>query len=138
MDKFQAEKIVNNYGGAIADGEGVFRKQSTLTCSKTKIRYAFYVYIDAIINDKGCLPEKIGQDLVAAYSMLDSFIPDKEADRLNKIYEMFKSKQLNPENSEDKKQITEYFSLVTNAMRNGNYFDEINEFIDECLKEKSK
>jgi len=28
MNKFQAEKIVNQYGGAIADNEGTFRKIS--------------------------------------------------------------------------------------------------------------
>ncbi len=136
MNKFQAEKIINGYGGAIAGSEKVFKKQSTLPCSKAKIRYAFYVYIAAIIDQTGYLPKDIGENLVATYCMLDAFIPDEDAERLNKIPEKIKDRQLKAENPEDKKQIDEYFSLVANALRNGNYFDEINEYIGECYKEK--
>ncbi len=136
MNKYQAEKIINEYGGAIANNKGPFRKQSTLPCSKAKIRYAFYVYIPAIINELGQLPQDIGQNLVATYSMLDCFISDDEADRLNRIPEMIKNKQLNAEKPDDEKQIKEFFSLVTNALRNGSYFDEINEYIGECYKDK--
>jgi hypothetical protein len=68
--------------------------------------------------------------------MLDSFVPDEDAERLNKIPEMIKSKQLNSEKAEDKKRIEKYFSLVPNALRNDNYFDEINDYIRECYKEK--
>lgn len=136
MNKYQAEKIINEYGVAIANDKNAFKRRSTLPCSKAKIRYAFYVYIRAIIDDLGCLPNDIGQNLVATYSMLDSFVPDEDADRLNQIPKMIKNKQLNAEKPEDKKQIEEYFSLVTNALRNGSYFDEINNYIGECYKEK--
>ena len=34
MDKYQAEKIVRDYGGAIANDTNVFKKQSSLPCSK--------------------------------------------------------------------------------------------------------
>lgn len=136
MNKFQAEKIINQYGKAIANSGSVFKKQSTLPCSKAKIRYAFYVYIAAIIDQMGYLPKDIRENLVATYCMLDAFIPDKEAERLNQIGEKIKNKQLKAENSEDKKQIDEYFSLAMNALRNGNYFDEIDEYIEECYQEK--
>lgn len=136
MNKFQAEKIINAYGGAIAGSEKAFKKQSTLPCSKAKIRYAFYVYISAIIDQTGHLPKDIGENLVATYCMLDAFVADDDAERLNQVPEKIKNKQLNAENPEDKKQMNEYFSLVTNALRNGNYFDEINEYIGELYKEK--
>ncbi|MBI5198656.1 MAG: hypothetical protein HZA09_01390 [Nitrospirae bacterium] len=137
MNKYQAEKIINKYGESIVNNKGLFRKQSTLPCSKAKIRYAFYVYIAAIINDLGRFPKDIGQNLAATYSMLDCFVSDEEADRLNRIPEMIKNKQLNAEKPNDEKQIKEYFSLVTNALRrNGSYFDEINDYIGECYKEK--
>lgn len=136
MDKYQAEKIINAYGGAIANNKGPFRKQSTLPCSKAKIRQAFYIYISAIIDDLGNLPNEIGQNLVATYSTLDCFLSDKDAERLNRIPELIKNKKLNAENPDDKKQIDEFFSLVTCALHNGNYFDEINEYIGECCKEK--
>lgn len=68
--------------------------------------------------------------------MLDCFLSDKDAERLNRIPELIKNKKLNGENPDDKKQVDEYFSLVRNALCNGNYFDEINEYIGECYKEK--
>ncbi len=82
----------------------------------------------------GYLPEDIGENLVATYCMLDAFVPDEDAGRLNKVPEMIKSKQLNSEKSEE--QIEEYFSRVPNALRNGNYFDEINNYTRELYKEK--
>jgi hypothetical protein len=136
MNKYQAEKIINAYGGAIANNKNVFKKQSILPCSKAKIRYAFYVYIQAIIDQLGHLPKDIGENLVSTYCMLDAFVPDEDADRLNKISEKIKSRELIAENPEDKKQIEEYFSLATNALRNGYYFDEINNYIGEYYKEK--
>lgn len=136
MNKFQAEKIINAYGGAIAASKKIFKKQSTLPCSKAKIRYAFYTYIATIIDEIGYLPEDMRLNLVGTYSMLDAFIPDEDAERLNKIAEKIKNRQLKAENPEDKKQIDEYFSLVRNAIRNWNYYDEINEYISECYKEK--
>lgn len=136
MDKFNAEKIINAYGGAIANDKNPFKKQSMLPCSKGRIRYAFFVYLSAIISDMGTLPTDIGESLVATYCMLDAFVTDNEAERLNKIPGKIKDKQLNTQDSDDKKQIDEYFSLVPTALRNGNYFDEINEYIGECYKEK--
>lgn len=136
MDKYQAEKIINAYGGAIANDKNSFKKQSTLPCSKARIRYAFYVYISAIINDSGNLQNEIGQSLVATYSMLDCFLSDEDADRLNCIPDLIKNKKLDATNPDDEKQIKEYFSLYAKAARNGGYFDEINDFIGECYKEK--
>ena len=137
MNKFEAEKIINKYGTAIAGDKQAFKKQSTSPCSKAKIRYAFYVYMQSVIDDFGHLLKDIGGNLVATYCMLDSFVPDHYANRLNKVPDMIKNKELNSENLSDKKQISEYFSLVTNALRNGNYFDEINDYIAECLKKKT-
>ena len=136
MNKHQAEKIINAYGSAIANAKNVFKRRSTLPCSKAKIRFAFYVYIPAIIANLGNLPEDIGQTLVATYSMLDCFLPDEDAERLNRTPTLIKDKKLDWENPDDKKQIDEYFSLVTNALHNEIYFDEINDYIDECYKEK--
>ena len=83
MNKFQAEKIINNYGSAIANSKNVFKKQSTLPCSKARIRYAFYVYLAAIIDQTGHLPIGIGENLVTTYCILDAFVADDDAERLN-------------------------------------------------------
>jgi len=135
MDKHQAEKIINLYGAAIANNKNPLKKRSALPCSTAKIRYAFYVYIHQLIKQFGHLPKDIGENLVSTYSMLDAFIEDAAADRLNNVAELIKHKQLSAENSEDKKKIDEYFSLVLNAIRNSNYFDEINDYIGECYRE---
>ena len=94
------------------------------------------MYIRAIIDQMGYLPKDIGESLVATYCMLDAFIVDDDAERLNQVPDKIKNKQLNPENPDDKKQIEEYFSLIQNALRNWSYFDEINEYIMEIYKEK--
>ena len=134
MDKYQAEKIVRDYGGAIANDTNVFKKQSSLPCSKAKIRYAFYVYLSAIIDQLKYLPKDIGESLVATYCMLDAFVPDEDAIRLNRVNEMIRSKQIDSEKS--KEQIEQYISLVPNALRNNNYSNEINDYIRELYKEK--
>lgn len=138
MDKYQAEKIINAYGAAIANDKNVFKRQSALPCSKVKIRQAFYVYISSIIHDLGGLPDKIGENLVATYSMLDCFLSDEDAERLNRIQSLIKNKKLNAENQDDKKQVDDYFSLVSNALLNRKYFEEINDYIAECYKKKGK
>lgn len=136
MKKYEAEKIINRYGGAIAQNKSPFKKKSTLPCSKAKIRQAFFVYIPAILDDMGQLPANTGEPLVATYSMLDAFVEDKEAERLNQIPSLLEKHKLDPKKAEDKKEIDEYFSRVTNALRNGEYFDEINDFIEECYRER--
>lgn len=136
MNKYEAEKIINKYGAAIGRDENAFKKQSTLPCSKEKIRDAFYVYIPAVIEDLGNLPKHIGENLVMTYSMMDIFVSDEEADRLNKIYEKIENKELNIDNTEDKKQIEELFAIFIPASRNGTYFDEINDLIEECHKDR--
>ncbi len=113
MDLLQAEKIVNAYGGAIAKDTNVFKKQSTLPCSKAKIRDAFYSYLPSIIDQLGELPKDLGESLVLTYCMMDAFVPDKDADRLNKINERMKNKQLNSKKPDDQRQIEEYLSFTT-------------------------
>lgn len=136
MDKHEAEKIVNKYGGAIAQDKNPFKKKSTLPCSKAKIRQAFFIYIPAILDEIGQLSSNLGESLVATYSMLDSFVEDKKAEKLNQIPLLLKEHKLDFNKPEDKQQIDEYFSRVANALRNGEYFDEINDFIKECYKER--
>ena len=66
--------------------------------------------------------------------MLDAFVPDEDAIRLNRVNEMIRSKQIDSEKS--KEQIEQYISLVPNALRNNNYSNEINDYIRELYKEK--
>jgi len=43
MNKFDAEKIANAYGGVIANTKGPFRKISELPHAKAVIKQAYYV-----------------------------------------------------------------------------------------------
>jgi hypothetical protein len=136
MDKYQAEKIVEKYGGAIADSEiGIARRKSQLPCCKAKIRLAFYVYISSYIKEFGRLPKDLGEKLVVTYSMLDAFIEDDRADYVNKIGQMIKNKTLDKDDPNDIGKINDYFNFAHN-LHNRNYVDEINEYISECYKEK--
>lgn len=136
MNKYQAEKIVNSYGAAIARGTdgGIVRRKSLLSCSKAQIKQAYFVYITAIIKEFGGLPKEMGENLVICYSMLNAFIDDTEADKIIKIGKLIKEKKLNNSNSKDKEKIDRYFAYATKALRDGELFDEINEYIAEKLR----
>ena len=136
MDKFKAEKIINQYGAAIARGSeaGNLRKKSLLPCTKAKIKLAYFIYIDALIKEFGPLQEKIGENLVMTYSMLNAFIDDIEIEKQIIIYKEIKEKKLVNNKFEDKEKIDKYFAFSLKAMRDGELFDEINEYIGECYK----
>lgn len=138
MNIEKAEKIIHEYGAAIASTDNAFKKISTLPCSKAMIRYAYCVYIPAIIERVGSLPEEIGENLVSTYCMLDVFVPDDEAERLNSTFLKIKSQELDAANIQDKVKIDEYFSRFSSALRNSTYFDEINAYIGECYREHAK
>lgn len=135
MDKIQAEKIVNKYGAAIANDKNFFKKKSSLPCSKAKIRYAFYVHIKSIVEEAGALPKNLGSTLVNTYSMLDAFMDDEEANRLNSRYDALK--KLDLKEPDEKREFEDIGSRIFKAIRNGDYFDEINEYIGECYEEKN-
>lgn len=136
MNKYQAEKIVNSYIAAIAkrtDG-GVLRKKSLLPCSKAQIKQAYFIYIAAIIKEFGSLPGDIGENLVLTYSKLNAFVDDKEADELNRSGRLIKDKKIDNKNPKNKEKINRYFNHALRSIRDGELFDEINEYIDECYK----
>jgi hypothetical protein len=143
MDFKEAEKILNKYGDVIAQDKNHFKKESTLPCSKAKIRQAFFVYIPAILDEMGYLPSNIGGSIVTTYSMLDAFVKDEEAEKLNRIPLLLKENKLDYgknkldyDKPEDKQKIDDYFSRLTKALCNREYFNEINSFITECYKER--
>lgn len=136
MDKFRAEKIINQYGAVIAKASeaGNLRKKSLLPCAKAKIKLAYFIYIDALIKEFGQLQEKIGENLVMTYSMLNAFIDDNEFEKQSLIYKEIKEKKLDNKKVEDKEKINKYFCSALKAMRDEELFDEINEYIGECYK----
>ncbi len=58
MTETEAEKIVQSYGGAIAEADSGVRRLSSLPCSKAKIKQAYFTYIPAIYDNYGGLLNK--------------------------------------------------------------------------------
>ena len=81
-----AEKIINEYGGVIAsikDGDHV-QDVFSLPYSPAKIRYAYFVYTEELINE-GLFNEDIYNNLTTTYAMIDTrFVEDP--DEINKAW----------------------------------------------------
>lgn len=127
MDKFEAEKIINLYGGAIAKG-GVARKISLLPINKSVIKYAFFVYLEAGISE-GIMNEEILQNLISTYICLDHFIDDDKASLLNEIMNRIRNKQIDL-TIEENKQLKAVYDEFMNLYLSRNNLDEITDFID--------
>jgi len=130
MNKFEAEKIVNAYGGVIANTRGPFRKISGLPHPKAIIKQAYFVYIEAIIKDCRTLPKGMGEALVATYSMLDGFLDDEEVKNLNELGGLIREKSKSIDISEQR--INEYCDKTIRALNSPQLLDEINDFIGAC------
>ena len=135
MNKEEAEMIINQYGAAIVADQNIFRKKSSLPCSKAKIRYAYYVYIPALVEHFGGLPNDIRQSISASYSLIGSFLDDNDADFLNETGRLIKEKALDEKVPEDKKRMDNFFDRAPLATSSSNveYFYEIDNYIVECL-----
>jgi len=130
----EAEKIVQDYGGAIAKGTdgNVVRRKIWLPYSKATIKQAYFEYISAIILELHGLPKDIGTKLVLTYSMLNTFIDDESADELIAIEKLMDNVELFKQNPQYKELSKKYFDYVTETMHDGQLYDEINEYIGEC------
>jgi hypothetical protein len=85
MHPRQAEHIINAYGSALVDSEGMVAKpQSLLPCSIGKIKYAFYVYTAALIHEEA-LTKGVYESLVTSYGWLCAFLPDEVAEAANQL-----------------------------------------------------
>lgn len=135
MNKFEAEKIINKYGEAVAQG-GIARNASLLPCNKSIIKYAYFIYIEAGIKE-GIFTEEFLSSLWGSYCCLDHFIDEEQAEVINKTFELVKNKQidLNLEMNQNAKAIYEDF--VYNNLTSNKNLEEICEFID-VMKNKYK
>ncbi len=134
LDCSSAELIVQKYGGAIASPcGGIARHESLLPCSKSKIREAYFAYIDAYARDFGNLPKDLGENLVCCYAMMDAFVADDMANYINNIGVQLKNKELDANNLEDKKKIDEYFKFSETSIYNPKYisYERFNFYIGE-------
>ena len=139
MDKHEAEKIINAYGGAISADSKPLKHLSLLPCSKARIKYAYFVYFEAIMNEFGGISKEIGENLVGTYCMLEAFIEDELADRLNHAAAVVKAGHINDAETFNKldprikNDVDEYFLRAKTAMYNKHLNDEINDYIQELM-----
>lgn len=156
IDKHLASKIVNQYVDAIEKDAAAFKKISSLMYSKKEIEEAFFVFMEEYIKLFRCLGEDFGIELVSWYSMMDLFIADSEAERLNECLErglavIDKNDQIVLEptllrmmrlskgihdgvfsNHPNTDKMRHALIKYATDSRNGVYFDEINEHFGRC------
>jgi len=80
MNIAEAEKIVKAYGATLSKG-GTARPKSSLPCSTGRIKYAYFVYIEALIR-QGLLTDEVHGMLFTTYIGLGSFVEDEEAKKI--------------------------------------------------------
>lgn len=133
MTSREAEKIINSLGGAIAREDGIARKQSFLPCSIPKIKQAYFIYLEEL-HKLNILTKDTAEKLVITYSMLDSFIDDTEAEKINAIQKKIKRKEIDFNNPEEKKTTDGYFAFASTKLFSPILSDEIKKFISELIK----
>jgi hypothetical protein len=89
----KAEVIVNDYGGALAQGvDGIARPISLLKNTKDEIKQAFKDYLVALKNHKKLTNEKYSI-LSATYGYIDHFVDDNAAAIINKVFKQIENNE---------------------------------------------
>ncbi len=93
MNPQEAEKIINQYGALIANAPKgkIALNVFSLPYSPGKIRYAFFVYVEALINE-GLFDDTIKGNLELTYAMLDTKFREND-DEINEAWPKYKSDQ---------------------------------------------
>ena len=106
------------------------RPQSSLPCSRARIRFAYFVHLESLINHAR-LTQRLGQQLVTAYASLSSFVEDEHAKEINRVVRFVREEKLNLEALENRR----YAAVVGDLSRFAGSVDAIQElatFIGEC------
>ena len=90
MTPEEAENIVNAYGGIIANIPTGDRVQDVLSLpySPARIRYAFFVYTEALIK-QGLFNDDLKQNLETTYALLDTRFIEGDVAKLNKALRLY-------------------------------------------------
>ncbi len=130
----EAERIVKAYGAAIVDmgKEGLAGRLSLLPCSKPRVRYAFYVYLEAAIRDN-LLTKEHGEQLAITFSMLNAFIPDGDARAFNAIWNDLA--KIEDRTSEHFKAQFRELGDTTRFLGEPSLLDEFDTFAADCMGE---
>lgn len=139
MDLSEANKIKDAYRECIAKGtvgETILRKASWLPFSRARIKYAYFILLEDIVEKEGRLPDDLREKFVEEYSTLSFFVDDATVDKYSTNYKDWQSKKSDPfKNKKDEVLIKQYIAY-THMLRSGGALDEINEYIEELIRQK--
>jgi hypothetical protein len=87
MSLEEAERIINLYGKELAKSaatakDTVVLHESSLPCSKGRIKQAYFTYISELLKVNPKYIRENLQQLIGAYSQLNNFVNDNEAKML--------------------------------------------------------
>ncbi len=126
MTKKEAEQIINQYSAVFNRGPSIRRPASWLPCSKARVKYAFFVWVETLIEQRA-LTQDLGEKIVISYGLLSTFVDDGEAEEVNELSKLSQRNELD--------WTSEEATLLKNALvvgATGSLSDEINDFIAEC------
>jgi hypothetical protein len=126
MTPEEAEQIVRDYGGAVASlkpGDAVL-PESALPYSKTRIKHAFYTYIEALV-EMGALEDDHASALVQTYALLNTRFREG-AEHINVLYKHY------AKNEDARKELDKYGG-ITIGMPSIDDMEELRGYIEECM-----
>lgn len=127
MTLSEATDIIDKYQDAL-ERETTVRRKSDLPCSKAKIKQSFYTFLTELYKQQGTLRQEFADQVMVAYSKLDTFLDDDEADEMDAILEQRTKKvKLTSE------QVGKYMSYTFSLAGSVELLEEISLYIDNIM-----
>lgn len=113
-----ATQVVREYGAVLLEGQ-IARPASLLPFTKSIIKYGIMVYLESAIYQK-LLTDEQKTAMIDAYGMLDHFIEDAKAEKLNELHKLVKEGKidLNSEKNLQARSFYEKFMKIYNSTKN--------------------
>lgn len=127
MTPEEAERIIQDYGGVVAslkEGEAVLPNR-ILPYSKTRIKYAFYMYIEELVK-MGAFEQNHADALVQTYALLYSRFQD-EAAKINELHKKYAT------DDKAREELDKYGGFTV-GLPDVAAMEELADYIEECKK----
>jgi len=125
MTPEEAEKIIRDFGAIIANIPKGYNVQDVfkLPYSPGRIRYAYFVYTEALIKE-GLFNDEIRNRLVITYASIDTLFIE-ESEKLNKALRLY-------EKSEKAREYAKTRGGLTAGLPSVEKMTEYNNFVADC------
>lgn len=135
MTTEEAQKIVHEYGGALADTPkgDLVRYWSKLPCEKAEIKKAFHIFLKKIIKYQNPSEDELN-NFALAYGALNTFADDDKTKEINEIAKKISKKEIDisdPKNSHEK----EIFNKIAEFVPSAEMTMEMQNLIETYKKE---